>query len=290
MITRILLIWLLVAGVSALAVEPPAVHLPGGSSAEDVILPVGVVDTSQAELIAPDGEDPTVPLGAVDGASGISVSIAAGGGREGYSNTVKVMLLITLLSVAPGFLMMMTSFTRIVIVLGFVRKALGTQTLPPNQVLLGLSLFLTLFTMAPTIDRVNDEAIQPYLSEEVDDAAAMAAAGDAVRDFMARHTRRQDLALFISMRGGERPRTIADVPLSTLIPAFITSELKTAFQMGFIIFLPFLVIDIVVAGVLMALGMMMLPPVIVSLPFKVLLFVLVDGWALLVQSLAASYA
>jgi flagellar biosynthesis protein FliP len=221
---------------------------------------------------------------------GLIVSVQQPNGRSGFSNAVTLLLLITVLALAPAFLMMMTSFTRIIIVLGFLRRALGTQTLPPNQVVVGLALFLSLFVMAPTIERINKESVQPYLAEQVTQEQAVTNAKNAVRDFMIKHTRKNDLALFIRLAGEQRPKTVEDVSFTTLIPAFITSELKTAFQMGFIIFLPFLVIDLVISAVLMALGMMMLPPVVVSLPFKILVFVLVDGWTLLMQGLVASYA
>ena len=202
---------------------------------------------------------------------------------------MRLLLIITILSVAPGFLMMMTSFTRIIIVLGFVRRAIGTQTLPPNQVMLGLALFLTFFIMAPTFQDLNQEVITPYFAEEIDDGVALDRAESVMKEFMGRHTRSSDLALFVRIAGDERPESLDDVSFWTLVPAFVTSELKTAFQMGFIIFLPFVIIDVVISGVLMALGMMMLPPVMISMPFKILLFVLVDGWALLIQSLVASY-
>jgi flagellar biosynthesis protein FliP len=220
---------------------------------------------------------------------GLIVSVQQPGGRSGFGNAVTLLLLITVLSIAPAFLMMMTSFTRIIIVLGFLRRALGTQTLPPNQIMVGLALFLSLFVMTPTIERINKEAVQPYMAEQMTQEQALTNAKNAVRDFMIKHTRKNDLALFIRLAGEKRPQTVQDVSFTTLIPAFITSELKTAFQMGFIIFLPFLVIDLVISAVLMALGMMMLPPVVVSLPFKILVFVLVDGWTLLMQGLVASY-
>lgn len=226
---------------------------------------------------------PTTPGGPV-------VTVSVGDGKKGLSGALSLLLIITALAVAPAFLMMVTSFTRVVIVLGFLRRALGTQTLPPNQVMLGLALFLTLFIMAPTIKRMNSEALQPWMADAISDTVALERAEGVAREFMLKHTRKSDLALFIRMAGEERPKSAADVSFTTLVPAFMTSELKTAFQMGFVIFLPFLVIDLVVSAVLMALGMMMLPPVVVSLPFKILLFVLVDGWVLLLQGLVASYA
>ncbi len=220
----------------------------------------------------------------------LKLTLDAGGGADGMSNAVTLLLVITVLAVAPAFLMMMTCFTRVIIVLGFVRRALGTQTLPPNQVVVGLALFLSLFIMAPTIKRIEAEAWTPLQKQEITQTQALNAAKQAVKDFMLKHTRKNDLALFIRLAKEERPKTAADISFLTLVPAFVTSELKTAFQMGFVIFLPFLVIDLVISAILMSLGMMMLPPVVVSLPFKILLFVLVDGWVLVVQGLAASYA
>lgn len=271
------------------AVEVPPVVEPGGAG-DGELVNVDSSDgaSSDAAIVTGDGDD---PVGALAGDAPGRIVIEVGGGeREGTSNAVKIMLLITVLSVAPGFLMLMTSFTRIIIVLGFVRRALGTQTLPPNQVLLGLSLFLTLFVMAPHFQAINDDALQPYLAEEISEEVALDRAEGEIRAFMARHTRKADLALFINIAGAERPESIEDVDFLVLIPAFVTSELKTAFQMGFVIFLPFIIIDLVVAAILMSLGMMMLPPVMISLPFKILLFVLVDGWTLLIASLVASYA
>jgi len=221
---------------------------------------------------------------------GLVISLSPGDDKKSLSSALTIMLIITALSVAPAFLMMVTSFTRVIIVLGFLRRALGTQTLPPNQIMLGLALFLTIFIMAPTMRRLNDEALQPFMRDEITQSVAISRAEGATRDFMLKHTRKGDLALFIKLAGQERPKSAKDVAFTTLVPAFMTSELKTAFQMGFVIFLPFLVIDLVISAVLMALGMMMLPPTVVSLPFKILLFVLVDGWVLLLQGLVASYA
>lgn len=205
------------------------------------------------------------------------------------SSTISILLLITVLSIAPAIIVLMTSFTRIVIVLGFARTALATQQMPPNQVLIGLALFLTLFVMAPTLGEVNERALQPYLAEEIDQQEAMRQAAIPIKQFMAKHTREKDLSLFMNFSQTEQPTDVQDIPLTVLIPAFAISELKTAFQMGFMIFIPFLVIDMVVASVLMSMGMMMLPPVMISLPFKILLFILVDGWYLIVRSLLLSY-
>lgn len=237
---------------------------------------------------APMRVDPPGPASPVLPPAQLRLSLETG--SDGFTTAVRLLLLITVLSVAPAFIVMMTCFTRVIIVLGFVRRALGTQTLPPNQVVVGLALFLTLFIMAPTIQRLEREAWTPLQERKISESQALEAAKAAVKDFMLKHTRKSDLALFIRLAGDERPRSAADVRFLTLVPAFITSELKTAFQMGFVIFLPFLVIDLVVSAILMSLGMMMLPPVVVSLPFKILLFVLVDGWTLVVSGLAASYA
>lgn len=205
------------------------------------------------------------------------------------TSSLSILLLITVISIAPAILMLMTSFTRIVIVLGFVRTALGTQQMPPNQVLVGLALFLTLFVMAPTFSTMNDVALQPYLKGDITQTEALTKATDPIKKFMFSHTREKDLLLFMKYTKTEKPATYSDISLTVMVPAFAISELKTAFQMGFMIFIPFLVIDIVVASTLMAMGMMMLPPVMISLPFKILLFVLVDGWYLVVKSLLLSF-
>ena len=204
-------------------------------------------------------------------------------------NTVKIILMLTVLTLAPAILIMMTSFTRIIIVLSFLRQAMGTQQMPPNQLLVGLALFLTFFIMSPALKVINEDAVQPFLKGQISQDAAMEKGLAPLRFFMFNQTRDSDLSLFVQMSKIEKPKTRADVPTLVLIPAFILSELKTAFQIGFIIFLPFLVIDMVTASVLMAMGMMMLPPVIISLPFKIMLFVFVDGWTLLVGSLVKSF-
>ncbi|MCM3739034.1 flagellar type III secretion system pore protein FliP [Oceanobacillus luteolus] len=205
------------------------------------------------------------------------------------ATSVKLILLLTIFSLAPGILILMTSFTRIIIVLSFVRTSLATQQMPPNQVLIGLALFLTFFIMAPTFSEVYDDALDPLFSEEISLDEAYENASVPMKEFMAQHTRQKDLALFLNYSGAEPPETIQDIPLTTLIPAFAISELKTAFQMGFMIFIPFLVIDMAVASILMSMGMMMLPPVMISLPFKILLFVLVDGWYLITHSLLSGF-
>jgi flagellar biosynthetic protein FliP len=204
-------------------------------------------------------------------------------------SAVKIILMLTVLTLAPAILIMMTAFTRIIIVLSFVRQALGTQQMPPNQLLVGLALFLTFFIMSPFFNKINQDALQPYLNNQITQEDAVTKALAPIRVFMFHQTRAQDLQLFVSLSKMSTPKTRADVPTTVLIPSFVLSELKTAFQIGFIIYLPFLVIDMVAASVLMAMGMMMLPPVVISLPFKIMLFVLVDGWTLLVGSLVKSF-
>jgi flagellar biosynthetic protein FliP len=211
-------------------------------------------------------------------------------GAQGGGTALQLLVLIAVMSLLPGILLAMTGFTRILIVLGFVRNALGTPTMPPNQVLVGIALFLSLFVMGPTLDKVNDTAIAPYRAGEIDEEQAIERGLEPMRSFMFEQTRTSDLALFVRLSGEtERPQTRADISTRVLVPAFVISELKTAFQIGFLIYLPFLIIDMIVAATLTSMGMMMLPPVLVSLPFKVLLFVLVDGWHLVVESLVSSF-
>jgi flagellar biosynthetic protein FliP len=212
-------------------------------------------------------------------------------GTEGpaqMSVAVQIVIVMTLLTVAPSIVLLTTSFTRIVIVLGFVRTALGVPNAPSNQIILGLALFLTFFIMGPVFDRVQKEALQPYLDGHITSAVALDRATQPLKDFMLKQTRTRDLEYFLEL-GGFGPTAIKDLPVRVVIPAFVISELQTAFQMGFLLFLPFLVIDFLVASVLMSLGMMMMPPNVVSLPFKLLLFVLVDGWHLVVRSLVQSF-
>lgn len=206
------------------------------------------------------------------------------------SAAIQLLVLITVLSLAPAILVMVTSFTRIIVVLSLVRNAIGIPQLPPNQVLIGMALFLTAFVMAPAIKTINDEAVQPYLAGTISQQEAFERAEQPLRQFMLRQTREQDLALFLKLSGSPKPNSPDDVPTYILVPAFTISELKTAFQMGFVMFVPFLIIDLVISSALLSVGMMMLPPVIVSLPFKILLFVLVDGWYLIVGSLVGSFA
>jgi flagellar biosynthetic protein FliP len=226
---------------------------------------------------------------AVSGALDRAFGTMAGAGGEPLSLSLQLLLIMGLLTILPALILMMTSFTRIIVVLAILRQALGLQQSPPNQVLIGLSLFLSLFVMAPTLERVNETAIAPYSAGQIGAEQAIQNAGTQFHGFMIRQTRQTDLAMFADMAKAPKFASSADVPFSILLPAFVTSELKTAFQIGFMLFLPFLVIDLVVSSVLMSLGMMMMSPMLVSLPFKLLLFVLVDGWALLMGSLAASF-
>lgn len=228
---------------------------------------------------------PVAASGALDRAFGE----LGGAGGQPLSMSLQLLLVMGLLTILPSLILMMTSFTRILVVLSILRQALGLQQSPPNQVLVGLSLFLSLFVMAPTLERVNDVAIAPYSAGSMNAEQAIELAGGEFHKFMIKQTRQTDLAMFADMADAPKFASSADVPFSILLPAFVTSELKTAFQIGFMLFLPFLVIDLVVSSVLMSLGMMMMSPMIVSLPFKLLLFVLVDGWALLMGSLAASF-
>ncbi len=221
---------------------------------------------------------PTITFGVEDADSPAQVS-----------NALQVLFLLTILSVAPAILLMTTCFTRIVIVLGFVRQAMGTNNMPPTQVIVSLSLFLTFFIMSPTFNDINNVALQPYLNEEISQKDALEKAVTPMRSFMFSHVMEKELELLSSITLDNKPFDISDIPTMTLIPAFMLSELKRAFQMGFMIFIPFLVIDMIVASVLMSMGMMMLPPVIISMPFKLLLFVLVDGWGLVVGSLVKSF-
>ena len=206
------------------------------------------------------------------------------------STALQIMLLLTVLTLAPSILILMTSFSRFVIVLSFLRQAMGTQQTPPTQVLIGLALFLTFFVMSPVLTEINDKALQPYLNEEITQMKAFEIAQVPLKAFMLRQTREKDLALFVNMAAGEKPQTLDDVKMQSVVPAFVISELKTAFQIGFLIYIPFLILDMVVASILLSMGMMMLPPVLISLPFKLMLFVMVDGWHLTVGSLIKSFA
>lgn len=220
-----------------------------------------------------------------------NVSLNIGGNAEqGKASTVvQLLFILTVLSLAPALLMMVTSFTRIVIVLSLVRNALGVQQMPSNQIIIGLAMFLTFFIMAPVWQQVNEEALKPYYEDRITGEEALALASTPVKNFMLKQTREKDLSLFVKLSKEKRPEKPVDISLPVLIPAFVISELKTAFQIGFLIFLPFFIVDIVVASILLSMGMMMLPPIMISLPFKLLLFVLVDGWYLIVESLVRSF-
>ncbi|WP_062137974.1 flagellar type III secretion system pore protein FliP [Demequina aestuarii] len=236
---------------------------------------------------ATDPEDPVAPTPPAVEGPGVTVDLY--GVNEGPSSSIVVLIAITLLSVAPSLMLMTTSFTKIFVVLALTRNALGLQSTPPTQVLAGLALFLSLFVMGPVLSEINEIGVQPYLAGDLSFADGLEGATGPLREFMLASTRESDIALMTRTAGAENPATAADVPMTTLMPAFMLSELRAAFIIGFVIFVPFLVIDLVVAGVLMSMGMMMLPPVMVSLPFKLLLFVLVDGWSLIVTALVGSY-
>ncbi len=246
-----------------------------------ILLGAALLLVGATGCVAADGTV-TVPS-ANGGAAGVTAP-------EGAATGVQLLVLLTVLSLAPALLVMVTSFTRIVIVLSLARNAVGVPQLPPNQVLIGIAFLLTVFVMAPVWKTVNEQALQPYLNGDLEQSDAMKRAEEPVRRFMLAQTRESDLELFVSLSSETRPETVEDVPTYVVIPSFIVSELKTAFQMGFIIFVPFLVIDIVVSSALLSMGMMMPPPVVVSLPFKILLFVLVDGWGLIIGSLVSSFA
>jgi flagellar biosynthesis protein FliP len=273
----VLFAWLLAAAVPAGAADAPS----GAARSETVTTPA-----------LPDTNTTGAPVGATpDGRASISLDLDGVMGGEKPSQPLLIIVLITLLSVAPALLIMLTSFTRIVIVLSLTRNAMGLHTIPPNQVIVGLAMFLSFFVMSPTLGDINRDAIQPLLKGEKTQTQAYDAAVGPLRTFMLKQTRKGELAMFTSAaNNGQRPEKPEDVGLAALIPAFILSELKTAFIIGFVIFIPFLVIDIVVSSSLMSMGMMMLPPVFVSLPFKLLLFVMVDGWGLIVRSLLKSFA
>ena len=219
----------------------------------------------------------------------LHIGIEKGGDPGDVSVLLQIVFILTILALAPAILIMMTSFTRLVVVFSFLRHALGTQQTPSNQIIAGLALFLTFFIMMPVWQKINNEALQPYLAEDISQEAALKAAVSPIRQFMFKQTRSKDLMLFVQMAKMEKPKNTADIPMSVLIPAFVISELKTAFIIGFVLFVPFLVIDMVVASVLLSMGMMMLPPILVSMPFKLMLFVLVDGWHLIVGSLVKSF-
>jgi len=251
-----------------------------------LLLPTVAWAQAAAPAATPTGS--AIP-GALDRAFASLGGTGTGPGGPGMSLSLQLLLIMGLLTILPSLILMMTSFTRILVVLSILRQALGLQQSPPNQVLIGLSLFLSLFVMAPTLETVNRTAIAPYAAGTLNAEAAIQNGGQAFHAFMIRQTRERDLAMFAQIANAPRFADSAQVPFSILLPAFVTSELKTAFQIGFMLFLPFLVIDLVVSSVLMSLGMMMMSPMVVSLPFKLLLFVMVDGWALMMGSLAQSF-
>jgi len=222
-------------------------------------------------------------------APSVTLSLDGIDSPRSMDSALKIVLLMTVLSLAPAFLVLLTSFTRIVIVLGFLRQAIGANQAPNNQIIIGLALFLTLVVMSPTMTRINLEALQPFMAEEISQGEAFTLAQAPIKEFMLSQVREKDVALFLDLTHTEAPAVPADLPMLVVIPSFVLSELKTAFQMGFVLFIPFLIIDMVVASVLMSMGMMMLPPVLISLPFKILLFVLVDGWFLVVKSLVQAF-
>ncbi len=224
---------------------------------------------------------PSIPIPRLD--------IEAAQSPEDVVDSLEILGILTILALAPSILIMMTAFTRIIIVLAFTRNALGTQQTPPNQVLIGLALFLTFFVMSPVASKINQQAIQPYLDGRIEQEEAVNRAMSPIREFMLKQTRNKDLLLFFELSGQDKVETPEDIPTHILIPAFITSELKTAFQMGFLIYIPFIIIDMVVASTLMSMGMMMLPPVMISLPIKILLFILVDGWDLIIKNLVSGF-
>ncbi len=219
----------------------------------------------------------------------ITIGVDQASGAQDFTVAIKILLMFTVLALAPAILVMMTSFTRIVIVLHFLRQAMATQSVPPNQVVVGLALFLTFFIMSPTIDQIYENAWKPLEAEEITTFESLDRAAMSLKNFMLAQTRERDIALFVSLADLEKPQTAQDLPLKVVIPGFIISELRIGFQIGFLLYLPFLIIDMVVASVLMSMGMLMLPPIMVSLPFKLLLFVLVDGWYLMIQSVVQSF-
>ena len=273
--------------VAAIAV---GVLVPGSAAAAQQLEPDALTQAQAQEIIeAPPVTTANPPLVSVpepEPVPDIAISVESESGA--LSNTVLIIIMLTIGSVAPGIMLLMTSFTRFIVVLGLTRNAIGVQTIPPSQVLIGLAMFLTIFAMGPVFSAINEDAVQPLLQGEIGQAEALEAGYEPLREFMLAQTRQDDLRLFMDMSGQPKPETDAEISATTLIPAFVISELRTAFVIGFMIFVPFLVIDLIVAAVLMSMGMVMLPPVFISLPLKLLLFVLVDGWALLIGSVVES--
>jgi flagellar biosynthetic protein FliP len=263
-----------------------AVLLAGPTSASAAPAPAAPVTSERSGTTALAVAAPAPPLPGVDTGS---LTVDLDGGKDAPNRAIVVVLLLTVMSIAPALLILCTSFTRIVIVLSLTRNALGVQAIPPNQVIVGLSLFLSLFIMGPTLSQMNETALQPFLAGEKTYEQAYADGAEPLRTFMLAEVKEDELALFVEAAGDDRPKRPQDVSMTALVPAYVLSEIKTAFLIGFLVFIPFLVIDIVVSSSLMSMGMMMLPPVLISLPFKLLLFVMVDGWALIVRALLASY-
>jgi len=270
------LTWILLATLGALVTVAWA---PGAALAQEA---------AGAALI-PTAAPTIDPIAMPDGPGSLTLSLDGVTGPTGMDSALKIVLLMTVLSLAPAFLVLLTSFTRIVIVLGFLRQAIGTNQAPNNQIIIGLALFLTVVIMSPVLHQMNEDALKPFLAEEMGQQEALAKVQAPLKTFMLSQVREKDLGLFLELTDTEAPDTPDGLPMLVVIPAFVISELKTAFQMGFILFIPFLIIDMVVASVLMSMGMMMLPPVLISLPFKILLFVLVDGWYLVVRSLMQAF-
>jgi flagellar biosynthetic protein FliP len=272
-----------------------AIFLVAGSAAAgalpsetDAVSPAATPEVFQLEAPAdaPISTPPLVVVPEVEDVPDVAVSIQTEDGA--LSNTVLIILMLTIGAVAPGILLLMTSFTRFVIVLGLTRNAIGVQTIPPSQVLVGLAMFLTVFAMGPVFSAINEDAVQPLLHGEIAQAEALEAGYEPLREFMLAQTRPEDLRMFMDLSEQPKPESEDEISATTLIPAFVISELRTAFVIGFVIFVPFLVVDLIVAAVLMSMGMVMLPPVFISLPLKLLLFVLVDGWSLLIGSVVES--
>jgi flagellar biosynthetic protein FliP len=271
------------AAVTAVLAAPAARAVPAALTAPAV--PAAPAAPNPTPAPRP-GSTPS-PSGAAKSPGNVSVNLDPGVGKP--SQTVSIILLLTVLSIAPALLVLCTAFTKVIVVLSLTRNALGTPTIPPNQVLAGLALFLSLFIMAPVLSQMNDQALQPYLKGQISQSQAYDTGVKPLRTFMLKETRKAELTTMIQLSKADRPARPEDVPLTTLIPAFVLSELKSAFIIGFVIFIPFLVIDLVVSSSLMSMGMMMLPPVLISLPFKLLLFVMVDGWDLIAKALVTSY-
>jgi flagellar biosynthetic protein FliP len=265
----------------------------GAAQTPTTTQPTVITPTISAPTTGSPATTPAITSAAASGKSNapfrLNIGLEGQGQTGEVSVAIQIVIVMTLLSVAPSIVLLMTSFTRIVIVLGFVRTALGTPSAPSNQIIVGLSLFLTFFLMGPVIDRVNNEALSPYLDGKITSVEALDRATQPLKQFMLKQTRSRDVEYFLEI-GGYGPTAVKDLPMRVVIPAYVISELQTAFQMGFLLFLPFLVIDFLVSSVLMALGMMMMPPTTVALPLKLLLFVLVDGWHLVVRSLVQSFA